>query len=318
MTVERINVIGADGKVDRDRWLQLRKADVTASVVGALFGVHPYTTALEVYHEKNGLDVDDIDNAVLRRGRLLEGAVAVAVEEERPDWKITKATDYFRDPDVRIGATPDFFVAGDPRGMGVIQAKTVAPSAFKKSWSDGVPFWISLQCVVEMMLTGAAWGAVAALVVDPWKMGCHVYEVPRHPGVEARIVEAVRKFWTDFEFGVEPAVDYARDGDLIAVLNATEVAGKVIDLTGDNMLPVILAERVQLKQQVHVAQKRLIEIDNEVKSKMGDAEVAQLGDWTLTFRTQSRKGFVVKPTTFRKLNVTDNRPNQEDPDDGPF
>jgi predicted phage-related endonuclease len=304
--IERIQI------VSREQWLTLRKSDVTASAVACLFGVHPYVTPLALFQEKNGLELPEIDNAVLRRGRLLEGAVAVAVEEAHPEWKLTKATEYFRDPDVRVGCTPDFFVSNDPRGLGIIQAKTVAPSVFKKAWADGPPFWIALQAATEMMLTGATWGAVAALVVDPWKMDCLIYPIPRHEGVEDRIREAVAKFWQDVEWGEEPAFDYARDGDLIAALFPAAVPLKSVDLMGDNHLPVILAERAVAKEAIRVAQDRCIEIDNEIRAKIGDAEIATLDGYVITLKTQIRRAYEVKASTSRRLNITETRERNDD------
>lgn len=306
---------------DRATWLKLRKQDVTASVVAALFGQHPYESALGVYAEKTGLELPEIDNAVLRRGRLLEGAVAAAVAEERPDWEILKATEYLRDPDLRLGATPDFYIEGDPRGLGILQAKTVAPSVFKKSWREsGPPFWIALQNATEMMLEkDAVFGIVAALVVDPWKLDCHLYPIPRHPGVETKIADAVKKFWDDVAAGREPAPDYGRDAELFAALYPETTPLKTIDLTGNNMLPVILPERADLKAQAAKLEQRIKEIDTEVKFAMGDAEIATLPGFSITLKEQHRKSYTVKETSFRQLNISHNRPQGGNlDDDTPF
>jgi predicted phage-related endonuclease len=304
---------------DRESWLALRKRDVTASVVAALFGAHQYTSARQLYIDKTTDAVDEIDSAVLRRGRLLESAVAVAVEEDHPQWKLTKATDYFRDPDIRLGATPDFFVDGDTRGLGIIQAKTVAPSAFKKSWTeDGPPLWIAMQTICEMMLTGAAWGAVAALVVDPWRMECKVYPVPRHAGMERRIREATAEFWANTDAGFEPAFDYAKDAELIASLYPDATPLKSIDLSGDNYLPVLLAERTDIKARGKVDAERLKTIDAEIADKMGDAEIATIDGFTITNKTTNRKAYEVKATSYRALRVTDHRPKDATSDSDEF
>src|SRR5262245_18769817 len=50
MTIERIPI------TSREQWLELRKPDVTASVVGALFAAHPYMTALKLYLMHQGID----------------------------------------------------------------------------------------------------------------------------------------------------------------------------------------------------------------------------------------------------------------------
>lgn len=313
MTTQRIPV------TDRESWLRLRKQDVTASVVGALFGCHPYESVLSVYLDKTGDAPPEPSNAMLEWRLILEGAVAAAVERQRPEWKIVKATEYLRDPIARIGATPDFFIHGDPRGLGVLQAKTVAPSAFRKAWQDDQPpFWIALQNATELMLeTGAVFGAVAALVIDPFKLECPIFEIPRHPGVEARIRDAVADFWTAVDWGNVPAPDFSKDAELIAALSPEPIEGKRIDLTGDNMLPGLLAERADLKARSGADLARIEEIEAEIKFKMGDATLATIDGFALSFKPQSRKPSFVKASTSRVLRITDHR-EKEGKNDGPF
>jgi predicted phage-related endonuclease len=305
--IERIPI------TDRESWLALRKKDVTASVVAALFGAHPYETALGLYAEKAGVEMPDIDNAVLRRGRLLEGAVAAAVAEQHPEWRIIKATDYLRDPDAKIGATPDFYIEGDPRGLGVLQAKTVAPGQFRKHWTDETPpLWIMLQNATELMLEHeATWGAVAVLIVDPWKLDCPIYPIPKHAGVEKRIRDAVAAFWSDIEAGREPNPDYGRDADLLAALYPTEIPSKVVDLTSDNHLPVLLAERAEILDRMKVDSSRADQIETEVKFKLGHAAAASHPDWTITWKTQHRKARMQHASDFRVLRITDHRASPE-------
>ena len=317
--IERHSV-NLDTDAGRAAWLALRKQDVTASTVGALFGCHPYQSAYGLYAEKTGLGVEPDGGAMLEWRLMLESAVAVAVAKQRPEWRIIKATEYLRDPHLRIGATPDFYIEGDPRGLGILQAKTIAPSAYKKHWPDGdPPFWIKLQNAAEMMLEHEAeFGAVAGLVIDPWKVECPITEIPRHEGVEARIREAVAKFWDDIAAGREPSPNYAKDAELIARMYPEAQPLKTIDLTGNNMLPTILPERARLKAEIKRATDRVKEIDAEVQFAMGDAEVAALPGFTLTLKTTHRKGYEVKPTSFRALRISDHRTHGGDIDDGPF
>ena len=107
-------------------WLEWRRQDITASTVAALFNRHPYTTPLKLYLEKRGVEFTAPRSRDAARPRL-EPAVAKAVGEKRPDWKLEPAGVYLRDPDLRLGATPDFFIHGDARGLGVLQTKNMRP-----------------------------------------------------------------------------------------------------------------------------------------------------------------------------------------------
>jgi predicted phage-related endonuclease len=296
--------------VDRAEWLEWRKQDVTASRVGALFGAHPYETALRLYAEKRGVEFPDADNKTMRRGRWLEPAVATAVEEERPQWKLRAPKVYLRDPDLRLGCTPDFYIDGDPRGLGVLQCKTVAPSVYARDWLGGseIPFWITLQTLTEMMLSDAAFGVVAALLVDPHSMEVAILDVPRHPASEEKIRERVRNFWHYTELGVEPDPDFSRDAEVIKALVPRETPGKAIDLAGDNELPEMLATRAALIAKIGDDSARCNEIEAKIKYEMADAEIATgIPDWRITFKTQDRAGYTVPPKQLRILRITDRR-----------
>ena len=311
--IEKIDLTGKT----RDEWIALRKRDVTASRVGALFGLDPYCSALRLYHEKAGvLELpDQPDSGVMRRGRLFEGAVAAAVAEERPQWTITKASVYLRDPELRLGATPDFFVEGDPRGLGVLQCKTVAPSVFAREWKGAseCPFGTALQVITEGMLCDAAFNVIAALSIDAFNVECKIVEVARHPAAEQRIRDAVRQFWQEIENGQEPAADYGLDRDVIAALLPQETPGRTIDLSGDNEAIDGLIERGDLKERMKRDEARCKEIEAQLMHKMGDAErIVGVPDFNVTWKVQQRAGYEVKPRSSRVLIIRDHRPDAEE------
>jgi predicted phage-related endonuclease len=298
--IERIPI------TSREQWLALRKPDVTASVVASLFGCHPYVSALKIYLAHSGVEFDEADNRVFRRGRLMEPAVALAVAEERADWRVEKANSYYRDPDLRLGATPDFMIHNDPRGLGVLQTKTAAPHIYQRDWEGGatVPFWVQLQALTEAMLTDAAFAAVAVLQVDAFDLALSIVEVPRHPAAEQRIRDAVAKFWDDVAVGREPAPDYGKDAELLKMIAPREVADKSIDLSGDNELPALLDQRAEIMTAMKGYEARKDEIETMLKFKMRDAEsVVGLPDWNITWKTTHRAEYIMKAKDIRTLRI---------------
>jgi predicted phage-related endonuclease len=291
---------------DDAQWQALRVNDVTASVIAALFGLHPYKTLGELHVEKSGIELPArAETSVIRRGRALEGVVAAEVQRVKPEWKITKATNYLRDTKRRIGATPDFYIEDNGR-RGVLQTKTVASSIYKKSWLEagGMPFWVGLQCVTEMMLDDADFGVVAALVVGDFEFTLHLIDVPRHAATEKRIRDAVEEFWRKIESGAPPTIDYERDGALLAAMYPHETPGKIIDLRTDNRIVELLDERVRAAALFEQAKAALDSCTNEIKAKIGDAEAALVHGWRLTFKEQHRKEYTVKATSYRVLRIT--------------
>jgi predicted phage-related endonuclease len=288
---------------DRAEWLQRRRPNINGSEVAALFGINPYLTPFALYTGKAGLaDLSAPDSDVLRRGRILEPAVAAAVTEEHPEWKIQKAAEYIWSPDWRLGCTPDFYVHCQERGVGVLQAKTVAKPVFDEDWQDGPPQWIVLQTLQEMMLEDVAWGAIAALIMSSYTVDLRIWEFERHAPAEKRIIARATAFWADVDAGRQPKLDYDRDADVIRALFPRD-NGTVVDLTGDNRLPQLLTEFEALSAVGKHAETKLKAVKAEIAAKIGDASVATLPGWEVSHKTQRRAGYVVKDTEFRVLRV---------------
>lgn len=297
---------------NRAAWLAARGRDVTASQIGALFGEHEYLTAYRLWGLKTGrVPRDEEETPAMQRGRLLEPVAVQLLRERFPGWNIThNAAEnvYFRDPAARIGATPDVIVfAKDRGGHGVVQIKSVEAGVFARKWRDEdgnvePPLWIAIQATLEAHLTGSKWAAVAPLVVGHG-LEMPLVEVPLIDGVVDAMKAKVAEFWTMIEEGREPTPDFARDAETIEAIYRADDEVE-IDLSGDNRIRELLAERAALKAQVRASAAALSAIDAEIKSKMGNATVAHLGDGTrITWKASSREGFWAPPTTVRSLRV---------------
>ena len=56
--------------LSREEWLRYRKLGIGGSDVGAICGLNPYLTAMQVYHDKTSDAVNDADNEAMRQGRV--------------------------------------------------------------------------------------------------------------------------------------------------------------------------------------------------------------------------------------------------------
>lgn len=295
---------------DRAAWLRARGRDITASVVGALFGEHEFTTLFELWAAKTGrLARRDEETPAMQRGRLLEPVAVQLLREQYPAWRIehnAAENVYFRDPAYRLGGTPDVIVHAPDRGDGVIQIKSVEASVFRRKWLDEdgnaePPLWIALQATLEAYLTGSRWAAVAPLVIGHG-LEMPLIEVPIIPG----IIDAMRakslEFWDMVAEGREPAPDYARDAAIIERIYGEGDAFHEVDLTADNRIPALIAERRECMAERDAANARISEIDAEVKAKLGAAHIAHIpGGRKITWKPQKRAGFFVEPKTTRAL-----------------
>lgn len=294
--VERIRISG------RNQWLALRQQDVTASVAGALFGVHEYQTALGLWMLKSGRVCEDAEETPpMRRGRLLEPVALQLLAEERPDWSTARVEHYYRDPAARLGATPDAFAIRDGK-LGVIQIKTVEAGVFRRKWTGEdraiePPLWIAVQALVEAALTGASWAAVVALVPG-FGLDLHVLDVPLTDGLLDALKAKVAEFWASVDKGEPPPADYARDGAMLAALYAQD-AGKTIDLTGDNRLAELAMQDAASATAIKEHQVRRAACKAELIDKMRGASVALFnGAVFATAKTVHKKPYAVAASSY--------------------
>ena len=297
---------------DRAAWLDARKQDVTASVAGALLGIHPYQSPYGLWAEKSGrVTSDDADNPVLRRGRLLEPVVIEMLREDRPDWKIEYHRDnaYYRMVEDRIGATPDAFATRpDIFGRGIIQVKTVAEDKFRREWIDAetgeivLPLWIAVQAIVEATATGSTWATVAPMIIGRG-IDLQPVDVPLNTRVMHRLRREVREFWRMVEAGEEPPIDWNRDGSTVAEVYRDSMPDRK-DLTGSAELDQVASVFVGARESHRLAEKVINEARPRILHALGASEAGFTTNWNITARTSVRTGPNGQPVKSRALKIT--------------
>jgi len=138
---------------------------------------------------------------------------------------------------------------------------------------------------------------LAIMVCSPsYQVYC--FDVPRHEHAERRIINAVTWWWARWDAGkIAPLA--GADG-LAEALDD----GSYKDLSSDNLLPSLLDERERLKGDASGAEKRLKEIDYEIRNRIGPARTAWLPGWMLKFPTIHTKEYTVAAKDYRRLTVT--------------
>jgi len=277
-------------------WLDRRKADITASRLAALFSLHPYLSLVQladIMRATTSAGTGSVpDSPDMRRGRILEPAVAAALAEERPDLPpLVKATTYHRVPEWRLGCTPDYMCGDD----GIIECKTVSSHQWQ-AWHGKIPLAYSLQLLCQLLVTGRRWGLLACLEVSP-SYPLHVAPVHRHEKAERSILNAVAAWWRAFDAG--EIAGTAPSAELEADLDD----GSFVDLSKYNELPLLLDERAALKATTSEAEKRLKEIDYQIKNRMGRASRGWCNGWNISFVTQHRRETIIPAKDIRVLRV---------------
>lgn len=289
-------------------WFALRAVDLTMSEVGAVIGVDPFSTAVDVWARKCGLVEPAEDNEAMKLGRWCEPAVAAALQERFPDLVIDYPLDlYLRDPQARLGGTPDATARDRTRPDELIafEFKVISRDSYERWWAEGAPLRYQLQTLGNAMLLGADRGILAALVLGWQKAELVTIEVARHPAAEARIREVAAKFWAAMDEGHAPQPDYERDGaTLKALFPPRPEAPAPIDLSGDNRLYGLLDQREGLKATIREAEKECSTIDAELVHKLGGAERACLPGWKISHLMTHRDARMVEAKDYPVLRIS--------------
>lgn len=288
-----------------------RRGYIGGSDIGAIFGVNPWSTALEVYEQKIAphLIVPEVEpkrEKLYRRGKRLEPWVMEMLEEERGIF-IQRRNQRYSDPEFPwMMCEIDFEYASD---IGVCNGdvKTVSPFACKEWGEEGtdeIPLSYCLQFHWGMMVTNRPACLIAVLIgADDLR----VYEVRRDDELIAKIREKVISFWVNNVLAKVPPPPQTV-GDIHRILQ--KYGG--FPVQNDPVVMGLLPKLRQCKEAVAEAKKVQEEYELEIKRRLLLlAESAGITDtpkkFTITDMTgkrtaslnyEHRSGYTVKDTDF--------------------
>ena len=212
MTIEIIKI------ESQEQWLQDRAKDVTSTEVSALYGLSPYLTEFELFHNKRDNVVVRLEpNERMRWGNRLEAAIAYGAAEDQ-GWDISKLNVYMRDPEVRIGSSFDFKINSSSDGPGILEIKNVDWLQYQRNWIDDgagnieAPEHIELQIQHQMEIAGYEWTALVALVGGN-EQKVILRNRDREIGKDIR--QRVGAFWERVQNNTAPSPDYTADAEFI-------------------------------------------------------------------------------------------------------
>ena len=228
-------------------WLELRTKDLTSTDVAALFGLSPYKTAFELFHEKReGKIVKLKPNERMKWGNRFESAIAHGVAEDN-EWTVQPLKVYMRDPDARLGSSFDFEITSLLHGRCILEIKNVDGLQYFKKWKDDgaggieAPEHIELQIQHQMLVSGYQNCALVAMVGgNSPKVTFRKFD----PEIGKAITTKAAAFWASIEANEPPSADYSRDADLIAQIYSQVNEGEIYD-TKDDEIVASLVEQYQ-------------------------------------------------------------------------
>jgi len=260
---EKIPLIG----LSREKWLKLRKNGLGGSDAGAVCGLNPYRSAMQVYLDKTSEDLPDEDNEAMRQGRDLEEYVAQRFMEAT-GLKVRRSNFMYRDKEHPwMIADVDRLVVGEEAGL---ECKTA--SAFSEDkWKDGsIPEHYLLQCYHYMAVTGKRTWYLAVVILG---VGFQYRKLVWKDDIIEKLTAVEEAFWNQH---VDPKIMPAPDGtdacdEALAQAFGQTRKGSKIRLVGFDEKLKRREELIELSKQFETEQRQ---IEQEIKLYMKEHEQA--------------------------------------------
>jgi putative phage-type endonuclease len=295
---------------DDAEWLNLRRTRINSTDSPAVLGISPYRTAYELWHVKAGLLQDTFeDNARIAWGRRLEPVIAAGVCEDHGLELVRPLKVYMLDDEIDgMGSSFDFEVR-DPSnpdaGPGLLEVKNVDGLVFRQSWQtiDGepeAPPHIECQLQHQLAVSGYRWAVIGALVGGNTS---HLIRRERDEEFIRFLRGQVRDFLASIDAKTPPGPDYRRDLDSIKELYKQSDPAARLTPEQEARLAEIVVRYDAARAAAKAADEAQKAIQAELLHVLGPVEEARLGDWKVSAKTSQRKGYVVEPTTTRRLDV---------------
>lgn len=253
--------------LSREEWLRLRKTGIGGSDAGAICGLNPYSSPMDVYQDKTSDEVDDADNEAMRQGRDLEEYVARRFMGET-GFKVRRSNKMYRSTEHPFMlADVDRLVVGEDAGL---ECKTASAYNADK-WEDGqVPPHHLIQCLHYMAVTGRRTWYIAVVILGVGFRYQRIDWDDRSIGTLTAIEEA---FWEQHVLPrVMPAPDGSKacDGALARYFRTAEKKSAIPLVGFDEKLE----RRGELLQAIGQLEREQRQIEQEIKCAMGENELA--------------------------------------------
>lgn len=289
----------------RAAWLAARRYGVGASEVSVVLGINPYKSAYTLWAEKTGRIEPEEPGLAAAVGVALEPMIAGLYETQTGYTLEHEPFTMYHHPTAPLFATLDR-TAHTPDGPRVVEIKSIGERAWQALKEGEASLAHLVQVQAQLACTGYQTGDLACLVGNRL---FEVFPVARHEKLIAQIVRRVTEFWDMVKADTPPTIDESDStAHTLHRLHPND-SGESIEANAEVLDAVRRLQETKDNIKGMEADAQLLE--NRIKAAMGNATFARGPGFTVTWKTQERKGYEVKPATFRQMRV-----NMKDHTDG--
>jgi putative phage-type endonuclease len=270
--------------------LRERAKGITASDVSAILGLSPYKTPFKVWAEKTKvLDDDFQESERMKWGSRLEAGIALGWAEEK-GLEVKQCGDLIAHPKHDwLMATPDFFV----NDGSILEIKNTGKYW---EWKDNqTPDHAHIQVVIQLACTEADLAHIAALITGN-KLEHRIFT--RELELEDMIITKLAEFKGLIDSRTAPPLQ-SEDLGAVSEMYSSGRDGSSLNL--DDSWLFKIEKYLELKAKIKGLEEEKDLIEANLKATLKDNTMGQCGPYSLSWKNESRAGYTVQPTTFRKF-----------------
>ena len=263
--------------IEKKEWLRYRKGGIGGSDAGAVCGLNPYRTAMEVYYDKTSDEIEEIDNEAMRQGREFEEYVARRFMEATGK-KVRRANALYYDERYPfMYADVDRLVVGENAGL---ECKTASPY-MADQWKGGkIPLSYQIQCYYYMSVFQADAWYIAVLI---YGKEFQFHRIERDEAVISDLIHIEKNFWKDHvEKKILPEPDGSKVADNVIAERFKKSQGISLPLMGFDEKLKRRQELVEIMARMETEKKK---IEQELKLYLGEAEIAENEHFRVSWKT---------------------------------
>jgi predicted phage-related endonuclease len=271
-----------------------------------------------LWHEKAGVIEDNFEESPFSLwGRRLQIPVGLGICEDE-GWRGKDLTGhYFHDPEINSGSSLDMEVETADRGRGHLEIKVSEAFRAEDGWGENsAPVWYEFQMQAQLH--------EAFKSGQPYDFNC-LGTLGRRQQTRLLFREydsafgeyldnEIKGFWQSIKDGQPPPPDYSVDADLLGMLAKPVRKGEKKNMSLDNRAAELMHIYQEIDDEAAPLREKLKELGDkkssikaEIHEKMGNAEIAVIGDYQVGAKVQHNDEKFVPAHEFRRFDVKKRR-----------
>ncbi len=266
--------------MSRNDWLEHRRHGIGGSDAAVIMGVSPWKSLMDLWLEKTGQYVEDIDSESMYWGRVLEDVIAKEFAI-RNKLKIRRVNAILQHPDYpHMIANVDRVIVGRKEGLEIKTGHEFSA----QHWENGVPAYYYAQVQHYMAVTGFKLWHIAALI------GGNKYKqfvVHRSEDYINDLIAAEAEFWQLVLEERPPAFDGSAASTRLLNQMYPEATENEKELPLDAF--ALVQQYEEAAEEEKAAKERKDEAANKLKDMLGTAEKGNIHGRTVFWHNISSK-----------------------------